>query len=801
MAPAAQVGDDGTLHLRGSCTNDHARPQRVAGIVLLDATLTLDGVPAEWFLSTLAHSRRISSLAETLPSANDAERGMWAGFGMPVPSVLPRDEFHEDPRWRRFLDVFTLMSEGGAHGLLVAAAGEPRADLRCDVQLTGTRLRLLLTSVLDVELAPGETRHAQEAVLRCGAHDTLVRAMCAEWAQTHHARITRGPLSGWCSWYHDSSGVTAGRIARIAQLARAEGLPFGTIQVDDGFQRQVGDWALNERFSGGWAPLVSAISAAGALPGIWLAPLAVHESTALFRDHPTWFQRDAEGALLGSASNWGPQSRWLDPTHPEVQAWIRALLHEVVALGFSYVKIDFNTVQDGARLHDPTQTRFQALRGLYRLYREALGENVYLLACIGFNRAVVGHADAARIGPDSCAQWRAAHPCCITDCIRATGSSALANRVLFANDPDVTYTKPRHTLTVDEWRTWHGFVGLLGGAQLVSEPFDEADCVMGRVALAPQADGLHVTAEVYDPHPVAGVQPYQGTCVEIFAEIDGQRRNWYFTPDRLDLPATATRTARGWQVCTVVPSAARYEIKLDADPQGRGRSPVMRFGSGAPWESTDGYQAVTTASDQEVVRPGWRDTTELYRLVVPPAPETAIPRHGGSDPDHAQIGFTAVRPWGRFAVVQRYNPAAVPADLLVEHPGLGPCHVWSFWDRRDLGVSDGDVRLPQQAAHASTVLRFTPVDRSQPLIVGSTLHLAQGAAELAEVVRIPGGLRLALADAGTRDGALWFAWSGTLTIGTVSGCTATLQRDGALWRLDLRGRCGTQQLVLNASEA
>jgi len=40
---------------------------------------------------------------------------------------------------------------------------------------------------------------------------------------------------------------------------------------------------------------------------------------------------------------------------------------------------------------------------------------------------------------------------------------------------DVAYLKTRDTLTAEELKTWHGFVGLLGGATLISEPINQAD--------------------------------------------------------------------------------------------------------------------------------------------------------------------------------------------------------------------------------------------------------------------------------------------------------------------------------------
>jgi hypothetical protein len=38
-------------------------------------------------------------------------------------------------------------------------------------------------------------------------------------------------------------------------------------------------------------------------------------------------------------------------------------------------------------MHDPTKTRLQAFRDLFRQYREAVGDDAYLLACSGLDAA------------------------------------------------------------------------------------------------------------------------------------------------------------------------------------------------------------------------------------------------------------------------------------------------------------------------------------------------------------------------------------------------------------------------------
>jgi hypothetical protein len=473
---------DGTgFTLQAAVRNAGAEPFRLRNIHLLgaDATrVTTAGDPAVWHLHGLTHEG--GTLAETRPSANERTRKMWEAWELPIPFELPTDERSNDGRWRLFQDVVTLYSDKGRVGFYAGAVGE-EANVNFAWHVDGKCCELEVSSAMcDVRVDPGETRCSETVLFLARpyaeAADTYFRWLAARLGSRTH----RGPMVGWCSWYSRFHFVTAEDVIQLARTValHRDRLPMQAIEVDDGFQRQVGDWECNDKFPEGWQPVVEAIREAQAIPGIWFAPLAVHEKVGgpnfncekegrLLDRHPDWFQRNARGELDTSVNNWGPTGYWLDPTHPGAQIFIRRIFRHAMQEGFRYFKIDFNSIF--GRLYNPKKTHLQAYRDLYRLYREEIGEESFLLSCSGLTRATIGLADASRIGHDSVAEWHAGHPCCIRDCIPPVANSAFANGVLYANDPDVTYTLPVRKLTLEELRVWHGFVGLLGGMALVSD--------------------------------------------------------------------------------------------------------------------------------------------------------------------------------------------------------------------------------------------------------------------------------------------------------------------------------------------
>jgi len=69
-------------------------------------------------------------------------------------------------------------------------------------------------------------------------------------------------------------------------------LPKNLIQIDDWYQKEVGDWCdFNEKFPSGVETLANKIHNNGFAPGIWLALFVVHPRSELARDYLEWLLR------------------------------------------------------------------------------------------------------------------------------------------------------------------------------------------------------------------------------------------------------------------------------------------------------------------------------------------------------------------------------------------------------------------------------------------------------------------------------------------------------------------------------
>jgi alpha-galactosidase len=83
----------------------------------------------------------------------------------------------------------------------------------------------------------------------------------------------------------------------------------------------------------------------------------------------------------------------------------------------------------------------------------------------------------------------------------------------------------------------------------------------------------------------------------------------------------------------------------------------------------------------------------------------------------------------------------------------GSWHVFELWEEEYLGVKSGSLRMPVPP-HGCRLLRLTP-NAGHPQIVGSTLHILQGALEIAAEDWDGETLSVRLRPVAKKDGALY----------------------------------------------
>ena len=112
------------------------------------------------------------------------------------------------------------------------------------------------------------------------------------------------------------------------------------MQIDDGYQADIGDWlSVNEKFPRGMQWLASEIKSAGYIPGIWLAPFLLSEHSKTLAEHPEFVTRMPDGSPVIANHNWERANYGLDGSNPAAQEWLEKLFSHVCdEWGYDYVK-------------------------------------------------------------------------------------------------------------------------------------------------------------------------------------------------------------------------------------------------------------------------------------------------------------------------------------------------------------------------------------------------------------------------------------------------------------------------------
>jgi alpha-galactosidase len=372
---------------------------------------------------------------------------------------------------------FTVLSDCDSRKSLLVGFITTRdqlAEVRLEADADGFQHLVAICHTDGLTLSPGESL-ASERLLLAADDDPLglLDLYGASLGQAMAARQPTGIPVGWCSWYYFYGENAAEDVLANLEGARRQGLPLEVMLIDDGYQREIGDWLETDeaRFPQGMKWLAQEIKEAGYRPGLWVAPFAVSSLSNLHNEHPDWVLRSEAGEPILAWHHWAVPIYALDVSHPEVQEWLRELFLVLSEeWGYELFKLDFlyAAALEGQR-RDPQMTRAQALRVGLEIIRETVGEK-FLLGCGCPLGPAVGLVDGMRIGPDVATYWsyfrRDLSAPAVDNALRNTVTRFFTHRRLWLNDPDCVLVRSREEesdLTLNEMRSLVSIVGLCGG--------------------------------------------------------------------------------------------------------------------------------------------------------------------------------------------------------------------------------------------------------------------------------------------------------------------------------------------------
>ena len=296
------------------------------------------------------------------------------------------------------------------------------------------------------------------AVVRCASNPResvfdMGRRLCT--LMCPRPRLLKEPMIGFNDWYAAYGRNTATNFLADAAfvVSLCKGLsvrPY--VVMDDGWQKFAPPEVerLTGKFNSGYGPwetssrnfgmdmktFCAKIAALGARPGLWYRPLCM------------------EGKMC-------------DPSDPAVLDRIRADIRRFREWGFEFVKIDYLTadwcghfkgfdaegrlIRDDRKWKDGGHTTAETIGNLYRVMREAAGDEMVILGCNAVSHLCAGLFEASRVGPDTSGRkWEQTK----RNGVGAVAFKGIENGTFFAADPDCAGLASEGAIPWEKNRQW-----------------------------------------------------------------------------------------------------------------------------------------------------------------------------------------------------------------------------------------------------------------------------------------------------------------------------------------------------------
>lgn len=213
-----------------------------------------------------------------------------------------------------------------------------------------------------------------------------------------------GRKCGYTTWYNYYTNVTEEIVNRDLNSIAKLDKKLDIFQIDDGYERTVGDWLIADpvKFPNGMKAAAQRIHDNDMLAGLWLAPFAVTAKSYIFKEHKDWLVTDNKGKYHYSSHNWGGFYA-LDIYNPEVREYLKKVFDTVLnAWGYDMVKLDFLYACCQRPIHN--KSRGEIMCEAMDFLRECCGDKI-ILGCGVPLAPAFGKVDFCRIGADVGLCW------------------------------------------------------------------------------------------------------------------------------------------------------------------------------------------------------------------------------------------------------------------------------------------------------------------------------------------------------------------------------------------------------------
>lgn len=218
-------------------------------------------------------------------------------------------------------------------------------------------------------------------------------------------------VSGWCSWYYYYTNISESILLDNLSLLKARQSKIDFFQIDDGYQKNIGDWIeTNGKFPAGMRRIAQISKESGFRAGIWLAPFLARPDSDLLKQKPHLLLKDHKNRPVRALYNphWGGNTYALDITHPDYFEYMHRVIDHFVSIGYTYLKLDFLFAAfKRGQYHNEETTGAMRLRKALEQIRSSAGKKVFILGCGCPLFSSTGIVDGQRVSMDTNSYWEA----------------------------------------------------------------------------------------------------------------------------------------------------------------------------------------------------------------------------------------------------------------------------------------------------------------------------------------------------------------------------------------------------------
>ena len=381
--------------------------------------------------------------------------------------------------------------------------------------------------VMDLEnvlLKAGASIQLEEFSLLQGKNINGLTAAFAHRINHFHPRLQSRIPAGWCSWYCFGPDVTAKNIDDHLAYIKKNIPQLKYIQLDDGYQPNMGDWLeTGNAFGKSIQTVLKEIKTAGFEPAIWVAPFICDSNSRILKEHTDWLVKDSTGKPLRSDKvtfgGWR-LAPWyvLDATNPAVQQHLTHVFKTMSAQwGCTYFKLDANFwgAVPGGVYYDKNATRTTAYRSGMKAIVKGAG-NAFILGCNHPLWPSLGLIHGSRSSNDISREWNT---------FLTTGNENLMrswqNGKLWWNDPDCILLTGQ--LTQNEFMYHASLLFSTGGLVLSGD--DLTTITPERLAILKKMLPPQNTSALFNPSlDIGWMKTAEGTFLILLNRDDGEKK-------------------------------------------------------------------------------------------------------------------------------------------------------------------------------------------------------------------------------------------------------------------------------------